>query len=733
MGPGESGRVVAMAGGDARIARRELDRIFRGESVAGLTDAQLLDRFAGPLDDEAGARAFEALVDRHGPLVLGVCRRTLRDPRDVEDAFQATFLVLIRKARSVRVADSLAPWLFGVARRVSTRARVEAARRAARERPELVDEPAAPEADRDEVGPVLLEEIDRLPERVRRPVVLCYLEGLTHDQAAGRLRCPVGTVRSRLAWARDRLRTRLTRRGVAPSAAILASTLHPAASRAAVPGSWIVAATRAAFPLTVDRAVRSGLSSAAALALAQGVLTTMNLTRWIKLTTLVLASAGALASGAWAYAWSSGDGPDEPPAAGRDPDPMPPKPVPVAEAKAPDDRAEPSGLGERAERLVRAQTDLEALRMDVEALREVLMATHRDLKKPGPSVMAGKLNPSLVTGVTGGVVSLDDEEALQEATRRTYLSQRIRLRRKEREVEDLSNGLPAVPEGGAASDDIGDQIEGEDVDLELATLDVEDLKQRLQAELSRARSTEFSLDKILYPDPGDEQRLREMKAQVVAGREQNARQQREKAEATQSAYLEAKFAVEAAKANLARLREEYDFRWELEQGGRVIGKEDSLAIHLDPVLSRILKRYPYIHPGSQMLDPNFKHSAASVRQLDGNSRDLSSISLADARSTFIQALRTQMIDQSQDLGNPTEAEIDSALGLIRPDPGEPGKMIVVPPAESRNVRMNIVDRRNPRGSSTSKPLSLPKPVVGDLTGKLERAIKLLEELKAAKD
>ncbi len=180
---------------------------------------QLLERFAADRDEAA----FEALVSRHGPMVLGTCRRMLADPHDVEDAFQATFLVLARKAGSIRDADRLGPWLHGVARRVAARSRALSSPPEVASSEPAVEEPAVESPDlleALELREVLDEELARLPEKYRAPLVLCYLEGLTHDEAAEHLRWPVGTVRSRLAGGRDRLRARLTRRGLAPSAAV---------------------------------------------------------------------------------------------------------------------------------------------------------------------------------------------------------------------------------------------------------------------------------------------------------------------------------------------------------------------------------------------------------------------------------------------------------------------------------------------------------------------------------
>jgi RNA polymerase sigma factor (sigma-70 family) len=194
---------------------QNLDLLLNAGPVAGLSDAQLLARFVAR-HGESSEIAFAAIVARHGAMVLGVCRHVLRDPHEVSDAFQATFVVLVRRAWSVRVSDSLAPWLYCVAYRVATRARSKLNRRRGRET-DSVDSLTAPpsrDAERDELLRLLHEELNRLPEKYRAPVVLCHLEGRTHEEAARLLRCPVGTVSGRLSRARDLLRSRLSRRGI---------------------------------------------------------------------------------------------------------------------------------------------------------------------------------------------------------------------------------------------------------------------------------------------------------------------------------------------------------------------------------------------------------------------------------------------------------------------------------------------------------------------------------------
>jgi RNA polymerase sigma factor (sigma-70 family) len=202
---------------------------------AELTDGELLERFARQREETV----FLTLVQRHGPMVLGICQGILHDDHDAEDIFQATFLVLVRKPASIGKPASLASWLHGVAYRLAMKARVAAARRRACEKEAAAmprQEPQDPLLWHD-LRPVLHEEVDRLPERYRLPFVLCYLEGKTNQEAADLLGWPKGTVLSSLSRARQRLRGRLTRRGVALGAGVLALLRAQNMIQAAVPAA----------------------------------------------------------------------------------------------------------------------------------------------------------------------------------------------------------------------------------------------------------------------------------------------------------------------------------------------------------------------------------------------------------------------------------------------------------------------------------------------------------------
>ena len=259
------------------IARR-VEGIFRDGTLIGLPDREVLRRYV----DERNPAAFEALLARHGGMVANVCRRILRDPDDASDAFQATFLALACRAGSIRVADSLGPWLYRVASRIAARSRADRRRRGDRERTGgQLPEPASPEvdpSDPDENSRILHEELDRLPERLRAPIVFCYLEGMTHEQAARHLGCPVGTVRSRLARARERLRGRIARRGLAPGLA-LAGLMATDAGASAVPPAILVSLVKTAAQIADGTAsLRGGCGvSVRVAALLEGVL---NMFRW---------------------------------------------------------------------------------------------------------------------------------------------------------------------------------------------------------------------------------------------------------------------------------------------------------------------------------------------------------------------------------------------------------------------------------------------------------------------
>jgi RNA polymerase sigma factor (sigma-70 family) len=260
----------------ARSVPNSLQALFAAGTATGITDRQLLERFLAHRDATAES-AFSALVERHGAMVWKVCLQLLGDVQAAEDAFQATFLVLARKAGRIRQPELLGPWLYGVSRRVAREvishgsrgrrlrnlARTDLILPGAERRPDV-------ESARREEFEALHEELGRLPEAYRQPIVLCYFEGLTHEQAANLLRWPVGTVSVRLQRARKLLGDRLTRRGLAP-AALLMTAASASETIAAVMPPALAAATIQA----VQYALTQHASTTKVAALAEGVLQTM--------------------------------------------------------------------------------------------------------------------------------------------------------------------------------------------------------------------------------------------------------------------------------------------------------------------------------------------------------------------------------------------------------------------------------------------------------------------------
>ena len=283
-----------MAKSRSRPGWRALESLFDAGALGGLTDGELLECFQTSRDT-VGHEAFRILVERHGPMVLGMCRSLVRDPHEADDAFQATFLVLVRKAGSIERRDTIGPWLHGVAGRVARRARDRAVRRQRREVEANAEIPCPvrPIAESPSVEAVVQDEIARLPERFRAPVVLCCLEGLSYDLAARRLGVTEPTLRGRLHRARKELASRLRGRGI--TAGMFTSAVEPVRlTLTPLPSSLLES--------TVQFSVRwssvNGLLAGAGIipesiaGLAQGVIKSMVL-QSLKLSGIVVLTAAA--------------------------------------------------------------------------------------------------------------------------------------------------------------------------------------------------------------------------------------------------------------------------------------------------------------------------------------------------------------------------------------------------------------------------------------------------------
>ena len=284
-----------MGDADHAAVGSHLRLLFEAGTVTGVSDGHLLEMFVTRRDE----LAFTALLERHGPMVHRVCHAVLGDHHDAQDAFQATFLVLARSAGSIRRRDSLASWLYGAALRVAARARSASARRREHERNwaalRAAETEGGPES-RDDIEALLHEEIGRLPERFRAPVVLCYLEGRTYEEAAQVLLCPVGTIKSRLSTARERLRRRLEHRDPATSSGSIGLAFQEGPPVTTVPAPLPASTLQA-----VVRHATGGVAPASISRLAQGVLKTMlwhRVSYRLGVAVAILIGTASLAAGA---------------------------------------------------------------------------------------------------------------------------------------------------------------------------------------------------------------------------------------------------------------------------------------------------------------------------------------------------------------------------------------------------------------------------------------------------
>jgi RNA polymerase sigma factor (sigma-70 family) len=284
-----------MARGQLKNLIEYLHQLADPASAGQPTDGELLQRFAYQGDEAA----FRTLMQRHGPMVLATCRRILRDVHEAEDGFQATFLVLARKACSVVKHGSLGSWLYRVAYHIAINARARAAKQRARER-EVANMPRAVKMASEaggELAQLLDEELRQLPEKYRAPLVLCYLEGKTYEEAARELSWPTGTMSRRLGRGQELLHRRLVRRGLTLSMAALGQALAAHASAAAVPAALLDATTSAAVLCTGLKGSTAAVASAKVATLVEEALRAMTLAK-VKVAALVLVAVGLASTGA---------------------------------------------------------------------------------------------------------------------------------------------------------------------------------------------------------------------------------------------------------------------------------------------------------------------------------------------------------------------------------------------------------------------------------------------------
>jgi len=347
---------------------RDLRTLFGPGVLGALSDAQLLRRFVERREGDV----FEAIIRRHGPMVWGVCRRVLRDHHDAEDAFQATFLVLARRSASVIPREKLGNWLYGVAYQTAMKARAQRTKRQTREA-QVSDAPepvATPNRQRDELAESLDRELNRLPERYRTPIVLCDLEGWTHQEAASQLGWPVGTVSSRLSRGRAMLARRLSREGVSLSAGSLVVFLSEESASAAMPAQLIGPTAQAASLFAVGGAAVAGVAPAKVGALTGEVMKLMLLSKIKVITVMVLVTSALVAGGTrLAYRAQGGE--------------------PTSQTEAPGAKGQDQGVDD----LIAAKNREEQLRKTADLTSPPLDSPGEPLKLNAPPETPGVLPP----------------------------------------------------------------------------------------------------------------------------------------------------------------------------------------------------------------------------------------------------------------------------------------------------------------------------------------------------
>jgi RNA polymerase sigma factor (sigma-70 family) len=278
---------------------RRLKQAMAAEALAPCSDRELVERFCSSRDDDA----FRAIIERHGPMVFQVCRRVLAAPADVEDAFQATFLVLVRRGHTIRQQASLGSWLHGVARRTALKLRIQADRQRRREEQTAKSDrdPITDDTAWGELRSILDEELQRLPEINRAPLVLCHLEGRTQDEAAAQLDVSKRTLRRHLERGRELLGRRLARRGVTLGAALAAGLVLDCVQGAALPRALVVRTATSASHTAAHIAAPASVLSARVAAISDGVIKTMHYAKY-KTVVAVLACGLVLGFGVQQFA-----------------------------------------------------------------------------------------------------------------------------------------------------------------------------------------------------------------------------------------------------------------------------------------------------------------------------------------------------------------------------------------------------------------------------------------------
>jgi RNA polymerase sigma factor (sigma-70 family) len=284
-----------MVGGQQNPVIRYLRRLAGAPPGGDPSEEELLRRFALEHDEAA----FTTIVEKHGPMVFGVCRRVLRNRQDAEDAFQATFLVVARKAGSLARPGLLAAWLYGVAYRTALRARATAVQRQLHEKQIMAIQAAKSiqASGTEDLQEMVDEEVKRLPVKYRSPIILCYMCGKTNEEAARELGCASGTIFSRLSRAREMLRSRLTRKGITLSAAGIGTALTETAAKAAVPPLLIRGTVQSALILAAGKGLAGGAISTSVFTLTKGVqqamfMNTLKIVLALGLTATVVLGAG---------------------------------------------------------------------------------------------------------------------------------------------------------------------------------------------------------------------------------------------------------------------------------------------------------------------------------------------------------------------------------------------------------------------------------------------------------